>query len=150
MSSKPKSTKQAPRGEWHHIDAGNKVLGRIATQVAGLLLGKHRPDYTARAVAPVIVVVTNTDTVVLTGRKEQQKKYYRYSGYPGGMKERSLAEQRRRDSRRIVAAAVEGMLPKNSLRKHRLQHLKLYAGAEHPHEAQLGGGTKSDALIQKL
>lgn len=127
---------QAPL-EWHHYDAKDKVLGRLATQVASLLTGKHRTDYAANKVAPVYVVVTNTDKVALTGRKEAQKKYYRYSGYPGGMKARTVGEQRRRDSRRIIHAAVFGMLPKNSLRAKRMLHLKLYAGNEHPHLPQL-------------
>lgn len=124
--------------EWHHIDARGKVLGRLAVEAAKLLLGKHRIDWARHKVAPVYVVITNTDQVELTGKKEKQKVYRHHTGYPGGLKERSIAQQRRRDSRRIVAGAVSGMLPKNSLRNVRMQHLKLYAGAEHPHAAQLG------------
>lgn len=125
------------KGEWHHFDAKGKVLGRLATEVASLLLGKHRLDFAPHKISPVFVVITNTDEVAVTGDKEKQKMYYHYSGYPGGLSERSLREQRQRDSRRIISAAVGGMLPKNSLRDKRLQHLKLYRGAEHPHLAQI-------------
>lgn len=128
---------QAPTQEWHHVDAKNKVLGRLATKLASLLIGKHRRDYAPNKIAPVYIVVTNTDHVTLTGNKEVQKKYYRYSGYPGGMKSRTVADQRRRDSRRLIEAAVFGMLPKNSLRDKRILHLKLYPGADHPHMPQL-------------
>jgi large subunit ribosomal protein L13 len=113
------------------------VLGRLATDVARLILGKHRLDFTRHQVAPVFVIVTNTDKVALTGRKEEQKLYQHFTGYPGGLKSRPVAKQRTLDSRRIVWEAVFGMLPKNSLRAERMNHLKLYAEAEHPHEAQL-------------
>lgn len=128
---------QATKMEWHVFDAKDKVLGRLATKVAGLILGKHRLDFANNRVAPVSVVIINTDQVALTGQKELQKVYYRHSGYPGGLKQRTVAEQRRKDSRRIVHDAVAGMLPKNSLRTERLGHLRLYAGSEHPHQAQL-------------
>ena len=129
----PKTT--AP--EWHIIDAKGKVLGRLAGDVAKLLLGKHRVDFTRHHLAPVFVVVTNTNEVALTGRKEQQKEYHHFTGYPGGIKTRSVAQQRKRDSRKIVYEAVYGMLPKNSLRSHRMNHLKLYATDKHPHQAQV-------------
>jgi len=122
--------------EWHHIDAKDKILGRIATQIASLLLGKHRPDYAAHRVAPVYVVVTNCKEVAVTGRKEDKKKYYRYSGYPGGMKSRTVREVRERDPRQLIEAAVFGMLPKNSLRTERMQHLRVYTTADHPHLPQ--------------
>jgi len=124
--------------EWHHLDAEGKVVGRLATEVARLLLGKHRLDFTRHQIAPVFVVVTNTDKVIFTGRKEEQKSYHHFTGYPGGLKTRSVAEQRRRDSRKIVFEAVWGMLPTNSLRRERMNHLKLYATDKHPHGAQLG------------
>lgn len=123
--------------EWHLVDADGLVLGRLATKIARLLLGKHRLDFTRHRVAPVFVVVTNTDRVVVTGRKEDQKLYQHFTGYPGGVRSRSVREQRRRDSRQLVFEAVLGMLPKNSLRDTRMNHLKLYARAEHPHRAQL-------------
>lgn len=138
QSKEPRAPRPVSQSiEWHHLDAKNKVLGRLATQAAVWLLGKHRPDFSPQSVAPVYVVITNTDHVVLTGRKEEQKMYRHYTGYHGGLRERSVAEQRRRDSRRIVEEAVSGMLPKNNSRKLLMRHLKLYAGPEHPHLAQL-------------
>lgn len=123
--------------EWHLIDAQNKVVGRLATRIAVLLQGKHRLDYKPHMVPAVYVVVTNTATLVLTGRKEEQKKYRRYSGYPGGLRERSAREVRARDATKLLWEAVFGMLPKNSLRKQYMLHLKLYPTATHPHMAQL-------------
>ena len=131
--------------EWHLIDANRRVLGRLATETASLLLGKHRVDYAANKVSPVYVVITNSDTVVLTGRKEEQKKYRRYSGYPGGLKERTVREVRARDSRRLVWEAVFGMLPKNSLRTKRMLHLKIYPTKEHPHLPQLNTNDHANA-----
>lgn len=124
--------------EWHVLDAKNKVLGRLATQAATLILGKHRADFTQRLVAPVFVVVVNAAEVAVTGSKETQKLYRWHSGYPGHLKSRSLGEQRKKDPRKIIELAVSGMLPKNGLRKKRLAHLKVYAGAEHPHLPQVG------------
>lgn len=138
---KAKGPKPAP--EWHVLDADNKVLGRLATEAARLLLGKHRRDYTPHLVAPVYIIVTNTDKVALTGSKETQKTYYHYTGYPGGIRHRTVREQRERDSRRIISSAVSGMLPKNNLRRERLAHLKLYRGAEHPHLPQVGPTVKA-------
>jgi large subunit ribosomal protein L13 len=126
-----------PAGEWHHLDARNKVLGRLATEAAQLLLAKHRLDSRPHIVAPVYVVVTNSDEVVLTGTKETNKLYRRYTGYPGGLRERTAAQVRQHDSRRLITEAVAGMLPKNSLRDERMKHLKVYATGEHPHAAQL-------------
>lgn len=123
--------------EWHHFDAADAVLGRLATKIATLLIGKHQPEWQQHAVAPVYVVVTNTDRVVLTRKKEQQKMYRRYTGYPGGLREETALHLKQRDSRRMIQLAVEGMLPKNSLRARRMGHLKLYRGADHPHAAQL-------------
>lgn len=137
------TTKTAASLEWHHVDADGAVLGRLATRVASLLLGKHRPDFTSRTVMPVYVVVTNTDKVALTGNKEDSKMYYRYSGYSGGLRQRSVREQRKRDSRIIIEQAVFGMLPKNSLRAKRILHLKLYTGPTHPHLPQLSQAVKA-------
>jgi large subunit ribosomal protein L13 len=123
--------------EWHHLDAASATLGRLATQAAILLMGKHRTDYTAHMVAPVYVVITNTDKLKVTGAKRSQKKYYHYTGYPGGIKERTLDAQMERDSRKVIEAAVFGMLPKNSLRDPRMQHLKLFPGGEHPYGDKL-------------
>lgn len=128
--------------EWHIFDANKKVLGRMAQKIAILLQGKHRVDYAPNIVLPVYVVVTNTNKVAVTGRKEQAKMYRHYSGHPGGLKERSLAEQRRRDSRIIIKHAVYGMLPKNSLRDKRMKHLKLFKDENHSHQAQIKGKEK--------
>lgn len=128
--------KKSSQTEWHLIDAKGKVLGRIATQAASLLIGKHRVDSKANLVAPVYVVVINTDKVVLTGKKEDAKKYIHHTGWPRGLRQRTAREQRSRDSRFLVESAVFGMLPKNSLRPRRMQHLKLYPGTEHPHAPQ--------------
>lgn len=129
--------KKKDGAKWHIFNAEGKVLGRMSVEVAGLLIGKHRVDYMPNKIAPIYVVVTNTDKVHVTGRKERAKMYRRYSGYPGGLRERTLGEQRQRDSRKLIRAAVTGMLPKNKLRVERLRHLKLYKGEDHPHQAQL-------------
>ena len=123
--------------EWHVFDADKKVLGRMAQEIAMLLQGKHRVDYAPNVVLPIYAVVINTDKVAVTGRKEQAKMYRHYSGHPGGLKERTLAEQRRRDSRVIVEHAVYGMLPKNKLRDKRMKHLKLFKDEDHLHQAQV-------------
>lgn len=135
--TKEKKKKEAPVLEWHVIDAASAPLGRLATDVAILLLGKHRPDYAPNVVAPVRVVILNTDNIKVTGAKMDQKMYRRYTGYPGGLRERNMADQMNRDSRVIFEKAVFGMLPKNSLRAHRLKNLLIYKNEEHPHEAQI-------------
>lgn len=127
--------------QWHHFDAKNQVLGRLATKVAYLLTGKQDVTYAANKIAPVHVVITNSDEVVLTGRKEKQKMYRHYTGYPGGLKERSAAEQRAKDSTQLIEMAVFGMLPKNSLRAGRMKHLKVYKGSTHPHMPQFNKPT---------
>lgn len=142
MKAKTRHTDQNTTNEWHAIDAANQPVGRLATKIACLLLGKHRTDYATNKVSPVYVVVTNTDLVTLTGNKEQAKMYYRYTGYPGGMRSRTAQQQRLKDSRKILELAVFGMLPKNSLRALRIKHLRLFAGNEHPHQAQVAGAKK--------
>lgn len=135
----PKSHKAPAEvaGEWHVLDAKNTVLGRLATEAAHLLLGKHRADFSKHLIATVNVIVINASFVAVTGNKEEQKLYRHHTGYPGHLKERSLKQQRQKDPRRIIQLAVQGMLPKNGLRKKRMSHLKVYAGAEHPHIAQV-------------
>jgi large subunit ribosomal protein L13 len=102
-----------------------------------LLLGKQRVDAARHTVAPVHVVVINADSLVVTGKKMTQKMYRKYSGYPGGLRERTLEDQKGRDSTFVIRQAVSGMLPKNNLRDDRLHNLHIYAGAEHPHMAQI-------------
>lgn len=125
------------RVEWHLLDASTMPLGRLATEAATLLMGKHRADFARHQVAPVRVVVINSDTLKVTGNKMEAKFYRHYSGYPGGLKERTLKDQIQRDSRVVIEEAVSGMLPKNNLRKQMMVHLKVYKGAEHPHAAQI-------------
>lgn len=132
-----KTSTQPTALRWYHLDADGKILGRFATEVAGLLIGKQEPEYAPHKLPRVYVVVTNTDKIRFTGNKLKQKMYYSYSGYSGGLRQRPLEEQMKRDSRKVIFDAVYGMLPKNSLRDHRMKQLKLYAGSEHPHLPQL-------------
>lgn len=126
---------------WHVIDAGGRPLGRVASEAAQLLLGKHKPTYEPHMAMGDHVIVVNAATVALTGRKAEQKVYYRHSGYPGGLRTRTFTDQLERDPTRVIEKAVQGMLPHNSLGRELFRHLKVYAGAEHPHEAQLRAGT---------
>ncbi len=121
---------------WLLVDADGVPLGRLATQVAGVLRGKHKPIYSPHLDTGDHVVVVNAEKVVLTGRKPEQKRYYRHSMYPGGLKWTSFAELRARRPERVVYLAVKGMLPGNTLGRAMLRKLKVYAGPEHPHAAQ--------------
>ena len=118
---------------WYHVDASGKVLGRLATRIAVVLMGKDRPEYTPHVDTGAFVVVTNAEKVVLSGRKMQTKTYARYSGYPGGLKEIGIQEMMRRHPDRVIREAVRRMLPKNKLGDAMLRKLKVYAGAKHPH-----------------
>lgn len=121
---------------WHLVDADGLVLGRMATEVARLLRGKHRPTFAPHVDTGDHVVVVNADKVVLTSGKADDKFAYRHSGYPGGLKKTSYAELLDRSPEELVRRAVRGMLPKGTLGRQQLAKLKVYAGAEHPHEAQ--------------
>lgn len=121
---------------WVLVDASEAPLGRLATFVATRLTGKYKPTFTPHMDDGDYVVVINADQLVVTGKKEDQKKYYRYSGFPGGLKERSLKEVRDLDSTAAITAAVKGMIPKNKLSPDRLARLRVFAGAEHTHEPQ--------------
>lgn len=118
---------------WHVIDISTAPLGRLATKIATLLIGKNKPGYMPNLDTGDYVVVINSDSLVLTGRKLGSKKYYRHSGYPGGFREITAKDQVEKDSRKIVAHAVRGMLPKNKLQADRLARLKIFRGKEHPH-----------------
>lgn len=122
--------------QWHVIDATDQRLGRLASEVAKILRGKHKPDYTPSMDTGDHVIVINADKIQVTGRKRTQKLYRRHSGRPGGMKVETFAKLQARLPERIVEQAVKGMLPKNSLGRQLFTKLKVYAGAEHPHQAQ--------------
>ena len=123
---------------WHVIDASGKTLGRLATEVAILLIGKHKPIYAPNMNVGDFVVVINSANVKVTGRKAEQKIYYRHSGYPSGLKSVTLAKMMETHPTRVIQYAVRGMLPKNRLRRQRLKRLKVYVGDIHPHQAQTG------------
>jgi len=121
---------------WLLVDANGQTLGRLATQIADALRGKRKPTYTPHVDTGDFVVVVNAEKIAVTGRKLDQKKYYRHSGYPGGLRERTLREQLERRPTEVLRKAVKGMLPKNRLASQQITKLKIYAGPEHPHEAQ--------------
>jgi large subunit ribosomal protein L13 len=121
---------------WHLIDADNKVLGRVASEIARILMGKNKPIYTPFLDTGDHVVVINASKIRLTGRKEEQKVYRRHTGYPGGLIETAVKKVRANHPTRIVEDAVAGMLPKTKLGKHMIKKLKVYAGDKHPHQAQ--------------
>jgi large subunit ribosomal protein L13 len=122
--------------DWIVVDARDKVLGRLATQIAMRLRGKHKPIFTPHADTGDFVVVVNADKVRLTGAKWKDKKYYRYTGYIGGLKEITAGKLLEKKPENILRSAVWGMLPKNSLGRRQIKKLKIYSGSEHPHEAQ--------------
>ena len=122
--------------EWHVIDASDKVLGRLATQVATLLMGKHKPIFSRNLDTGDFVVIINADKVRVTGNKAKQKLYYRHSGYPGGLKSISLEKMMQTNPTRVIEHAVRGMLPHNRLGAKMIKKLKVYTGDTHPHLAQ--------------
>ena len=121
---------------WYVVDAQGKVLGRLATQIASRLRGKHKPEYTPHVDTGDFVVVVNAEKIAVTGNKLEQKRYYRHSGYPGGIRSRTLREQLDRRPEEVLRKAVKGMLPKNRLARQQITKLKIYAGPEHPHGPQ--------------
>jgi large subunit ribosomal protein L13 len=130
-------TKDDANQEWHVVDAQNQVLGRLATRVASVLRGKHKPTYTPNADIGDFVIVVNADKVKLTGKKVSDKSYYRHSGYIGGLKETTAGKVlASKHPERIIEWAVRGMLPKSRLGDRLFTKLKVYAGPDHPHEAQ--------------
>ena len=131
-SAKPREIEQS----WYLVDAEGETLGRLATQIADVLRGKRKPAYTPHVDTGDFVVVVNAEKIRVTGNKLEQKIYYRHSGYPGGLRQRTLAEQLQRRPEEVIRKAVKGMLPKNRLAAAQLRKLKVYAGPEHPHEAQ--------------
>ena len=121
---------------WYLVDADGQTLGRLATRIADTLRGKDKPQYTPHVDTGDFVVVVNAEKVAVTGQKLDQKRYYRHSGYPGGLRERTLREQLDRQPAEVLRKAVKGMLPRNRLARQQLTKLKIYAGPEHPHQAQ--------------
>jgi large subunit ribosomal protein L13 len=122
--------------KWYVIDASEAPVGRISTKIATLLTGKGKPMFTSHIDCGDFVVVINSDKAVFTGKKEDDKIYYRHSGFPGGIKDRTVKEQRELKSETLIEKAVYGMVPVNKLRDGRMKRLKVYKGAEHNHEAQ--------------
>lgn len=124
--------------QWHLIDAEGKVLGHIAADISNILMGKNKPTFTPNINVGDNVVVINADKVAVTGKKLLDKKYFKHTGFPGGVKEENLGDLLKRKPADVIKKAVNGMLPKNKLRKDRMRNLFVYAGNVHPHEAQLG------------
>jgi large subunit ribosomal protein L13 len=122
--------------DWLIVDATGLTLGRLATRIADALRGKNKPTYTPHVDTGDFVIVVNAEKISVTGNKLEDKKYYRHSGYPGGLKVRTLAEQLERRPEEVIRKAVKGMLPRNRLARKQLTKLKVYAGPEHPHVAQ--------------
>jgi large subunit ribosomal protein L13 len=131
-SAKPREIEQS----WYLVDADGRTLGRLATEIADTLRGKGKTSFTPHVDTGDFVVVINAEKIAVTGKKLEQKIYYRHSGYPGGLRERTLAEQLARRPEEVIRKAVKGMLPKNKLAAAQLRKLKVYAGPEHPHAAQ--------------
>jgi large subunit ribosomal protein L13 len=121
---------------WYVVDAADETLGRLASRIAEALIGKRKPKYTPGVDMGDFVVVVNAEKIAVTGKKLDEKFYYRYSGYPSGMKKLSLRQQLAKAPEHVIKAAVWGMLPHNRLGRKMLKHLKVYAGPDHPHQAQ--------------
>jgi len=130
------ATPETRRRDWFVVDAEGKTLGRLATRIADTLRGKHKPEYTPHVDTGDFVVVVNADKVHVTGDKRDAKLYRRHSGYPGGLRSRTLGEMLERRPEEVVRLAVRGMLPRNRLGRKQLTKLKVYAGPDHPHAAQ--------------
>jgi large subunit ribosomal protein L13 len=122
--------------DWYVDDAEGKTLGRLATQIADTLRGKNKPAYTPNVDTGDFVIVVNAEKIVVTGQKLDQKRYYSHSGYPGGLRTRTLRTQLERRPTEVLRKAVKGMLPRNRLARRQITKLKIYAGPSHPHEAQ--------------
>lgn len=130
------ATPSTRQRDWLLVDAEGQTLGRLATQLADALRGKRKPDFTPHIDTGDFVVVINAEKIRVTGDKLNQKTYWRHSGYPGGVKSRTLAEMLERQPEEVIRRAVRGMLPRNKLGRQQLLKLKVYSGTEHPHQAQ--------------
>jgi large subunit ribosomal protein L13 len=136
MSKTYVATPETRNREWVVVDAEGQTLGRLATQIADALRGKNKPEYTPHIDTGDFVVVINAEKITVTGNKLTEKVYYRHTGYPGGLRSRTLEEQLDRRPEEVIRKAVKGMIPRTKLGRAQLQKLKVYAGAEHPHKAQ--------------
>jgi large subunit ribosomal protein L13 len=134
---------------WQVLDAEGQTLGRLATRVAGLLMGKHKPVYSRHLDMGDFVVVINAAKVRVTGNKMEDKKYHRHTGYMGGLKTTNLATMMERHPERVIEMAVKGMLPRNKLGRHLKRHLKVYSGPDHPHAAQVNASRKAEATEER-
>jgi len=142
---KTHSTKASDiKRDWHVIDASGRTLGRLATEIAQLLKGKHKPIYAPHLDTGDYVIVVNAEKVRVTGNKAKQKVYYRHSGYPGGLKAITFEKMMEKHPARIIEQAVRGMLPKNPLGRAMFRKLKVYDGPTHPHQAQVKVGSKAE------
>ena len=130
------ATPQTREREWLVVDATGKTLGRLATQIADALRGKRKPEYTPHCDVGDFVILVTAEKISVTGKKREDKRYYRHSGYPGGLRSRTLHEMLARRPEEVIRLAVKGMLPRNRLARAQLRKLKIYAGPEHPHAAQ--------------
>ena len=124
------------RSDWYVVDATDKTLGRMATEIANRLRGKHKPEFTPHVDTGDYIVVVNAEKIRVTGNKTSDKMYYHHTGYPGGIKSISFEKLQEKAPERIIQQAVKGMMPKNKLSRAMLSKLKVYAGSEHPHTAQ--------------
>lgn len=142
-SSKPYETKASDlKAAWHVVDAQGRTLGRLASEIATRLTGKDKPIYVPHLLCGDYVIVINADKIHVTGNKLEQKRYYRHSGYHGGLKERTLEQMMDKTPDRVIKQAVKGMLPKSALGRKMLGRLKVYAGPDHPHQAQVGASSE--------
>jgi large subunit ribosomal protein L13 len=130
------ATPETRERNWLVVDASGQTLGRLATQIADTLRGKRKPEYTPHCDVGDFVIVVNAEKVAVTGNKREDKLYHRHSGYPGGLRTRTLAEMLERRPEEVIRKAVKGMLPRNRLARQQLRKLKIYAGPDHPHAAQ--------------
>jgi large subunit ribosomal protein L13 len=130
------ATPESRERNWLVVDATGKTLGRLATQIADILRGKRKPEYTPHVDVGDFVIVVNAERISVTGNKRQEKRYYRHSGYPGGLRSRTLEEMLNRRPEEVIRLAVRGMLPRTRLGRAQLRKLKVYAGPDHPHAAQ--------------
>src|SRR5688500_15272131 len=130
------ATPETRERDWLVVDATGRTLGRLATQIADTLRGKRKPEYTPHCDVGDFVIVVNAEKISVTGKKREDKRYYRHSGYPGGLRSRTLQEMLDRRPEEVIRLAVKGMMPRNRLARKQLTKLKVYAGPDHPHAAQ--------------